>query len=94
MTAPDLPPVAPVHPHRRRLLIAVGVTAIAAPILVIDNLPDADDATTTTTLGVVAPSIAPDDRPETGPPKGISVVTSSTTSSTQPIVITTTTLPD
>lgn len=82
------------HPYRRRLLIALGVTAVAAPLLVIDNLPGDGADTTTTTLGIVAPSVAPDDRPETGPAKGISVVTSSTTSSTEPIVITTTTVPD
>jgi hypothetical protein len=86
-------PEAPVHRERRRLWIALAVTAVAAPLLVLDNLPaDAEDDETVTTLRVVAPSQAPDDRPETGPPKGVSVVTSSTTSSTEPIVITTTTV--
>ena len=78
---------------RRRLLLALGVTAVAVPILLFDNFRDGEDGDdTVTTLRVVAPSIAPDDRPETGPPKGISVVTSSTTSSTEPITITTTTV--
>ena len=88
-------PEVPVHRERRRLWVALAVTAVAAPFLVLDNLPaDAGDDEPVTTLGVVAPSLAPDDRPETGPPKGLSVVNSSTTSSTEPIVITTTTLAD
>ena len=89
MTEPPLEPGS----ARRRLLLALGVTAVAVPILLFDNFRDGDgEDDTITTLRVVAPSMAPDDRPETGPPKGISVVTSSTTSSTEPITITTTTV--
>ena len=87
-------PEVPVHRERRRLWVALAVTAVAVPLLVLDNLPsDADDDEPVTTARVVTASLAPDDRPETGPPKGLSVVTSSTTSSTEPIVITTTTAP-
>ncbi len=87
-------PIVPVPHHgRRRLWIALAVTAAAVPLLVIDNLPGrTDTADTPTTVRVVAPVIAPIDRPATGPTKGVSVVTSSTTSSTLPITITTTTL--
>ncbi len=90
MTEPEVP----VRHVRRRLWIALAVTAAAVPLLVLDNLPnDAHDGKTVTTRRVVAPISVPTDRPVTGPVKGVSVVTSSTTSSTQPIVITTTTLP-
>ena len=84
------PTLGPDHAGRRRLLIALAVTLVAVPLLVLDNLPDDDGGgSTTTSLGVVAPSEIPDERPETGPAKGISVVTSSTTSSTVPLTTTT-----
>ena len=89
MTEPEVP----VHHVRRRLWIALAVTAAAIPLLVLDNLPADANGDETTTTRVVAPASIPADRPESGPTKGISVVSSSTTSSTQPIVITTTTLP-
>ncbi len=90
MTEPEVP----VRHVRRRLWIALAVTAAAIPLLVLDNLPThAHDDKTVTTRQVVAPISVPRDRPVTGPVKGVSVVTSSTTTSTQPIVITTTTLP-
>ena len=89
MTEPEVVPVAP---QRRRLWIALAVTAVAVPLLVLDNLPaDADGDETITTRRVVAPVSVPPERPESGPAKGVSVVTSSTTSSTLPIIITTTT---
>lgn len=87
-------PIVPAPPDgRRRLWIALAVTAVAVPVLVYDNLPG-DDASgdTPTTVRVVAPVIVPLDRPATGPVKGVSVVTSSTTSSTLPITTTTTTI--
>ena len=87
-------PVVPVRQMRRRLWIALAVTAAAIPLLVLDNLhADSGGDRTVTTGRVVAPVSVPADRPVTGPAKGVSVVTSSTTSSTAPIVITTTTLP-
>ncbi len=90
MTEPEVP----VRHARRRLWIALAVTAAAIPLLVLDNLPaDAHRDKTVTTGRVVAPISVPEDRPVSGPMKGVSVVTSSTTSSTQPIVVTTTTLP-
>ena len=83
------------EPGRRRLWIALAVTLVAVPLLVLDNLPDDDaDGASTTSLGVVAPSEAPDERAPAGPAKGISVVTSSTTSSTVPLTTTTTAVPD
>lgn len=89
MTEPEVP----AHHAPRRLWIALAVTAVAIPLLVLDNLDSDPSPDETTTTRVVTPASVPDQRPETGPAKGISVVTSSTTSSTQPIVITTTTLP-
>ncbi len=80
--------------RRRGLWIALAVTAVAVPLLVVDNLPD--DEPTPDPLNevrIVTPSDVPRDRSEIGPVKGISVVTSSTTSSTLPITTTTTTLP-
>ncbi len=78
----------------RRLWIALAITAVAVPLLVIDNLPADDTADEPgSPSGIVTPASIPADRPTTGPDKGVSVVTSSTTSSTLPIVITTTTLP-
>lgn len=87
-------PIVPVPDDgRRRLWIALGVTALAVPLLVLDNLPGrSGPAEPVTTLRAVAPMAVPLDRPATGPTKGVSVVTSSTTSSTLPITITTTTL--
>lgn len=89
MTEPEVA----VHHGPRRLWIALAVTAVAVPLLVLDNLDSGPSRDETTTTRVVTPVSVPEDRPESGPVKGISVVTSSTTSSTQPIVITTTTLP-
>lgn len=86
-------PIVPAPPDgRRRIWIALGVTALALPLLVLDNLSDdSEPAEPPTTVRAVAPMRVPLDRPETGPVKGVSVVTSSTTSSTVPITITTTT---
>ncbi len=86
-------PPTPEHGGRRRLLVALAVTAVAIPLLVLDNLPDDTGSGASSTTQVIPPASAPENRPETGPAKGISVVTSSTTSSTQPIVVTTTTQP-
>ena len=87
-------PIVPAPPSgRRRLWIALAVTAAAVPLLVIDNMNSSSgDQDTSTTVRVVAPVTAPLDRPTSGPLKGVSVVTSSTTSSTVPLTITTTTL--
>lgn len=87
----------PYAPRRRRRLglwIALAITAIAVPFVVMDNLPGGDDdgSDPLNQVRVVTPVEAvPSDRPETGPAKGVSVVTSSTTSSTLPITTTTTT---
>lgn len=84
----------PAPPGRRRLWVAVAATMVAVPLLVLDNLTaDPGDAsgTTASTSGAVATVVVPHDRPETGPVKGISVVTSSTTSSTVPLTLATTT---
>jgi hypothetical protein len=85
----------PAPPDRRRLWVAVAATMVALPLLLLDNLTaDADDdreGTTSVTKRAIATVVVPLDRPETGPPKGISVVTSSTTSSTVPITVATTT---
>lgn len=87
-------PAGPVHRPRRRLWIAVAVTAAAVPLLVLDNRSDDDEPTSTIpTMGMTSGApLVDNDRPETGPPKGVSVVTSSTTSSTTPITTTITTL--
>jgi hypothetical protein len=87
------PAVEPERNMRRRLLVALAVTAAAVPILLLDNLPSGSGGGESRTTRVVAPASIPADRPTSGPQKGISVVTSSTTSSTLPITITTTTLP-
>ena len=64
MTEPEVP----VHHARRRLLVALAVTAVAVPLLVLDNLPaDANGDETTTSLGVVIASVAPADRPRPVP---------------------------
>lgn len=85
----------PEPPDRRRMWVAVAATIVAVPLLLLDNLTaDADDEPTgTNSSGKRAAStvVVPLDRPETGPAKGISVVTSSTTSSTVPITVATTT---
>lgn len=92
MTAPVEDEV-PGSRHRRRLLVAVAATLVAVPLLVLDNLTgdDADDDAPASTNRSLATVVVPLDRPETGPAKGISVVTSSTTSSTVPITAATTT---
>ncbi|WP_436793175.1 hypothetical protein [Actinospongicola halichondriae] len=78
--------------RRRGLWIALAVTAVAVPVLVIDNLPGSDpEPDPLTEVRIVTPSDVPRDRAESGPRKGVSVVTSSTTSSTLPITTTTTT---
>lgn len=85
----------PAPPDRRRLWVAVAATMVALPLLLFDNLTaDADDepdGTTSATKRAIVTVVVPLDRPETGPAKGISVVTSSTTSSTVPITAATTT---
>ena len=84
----------PAPPDRRRLWVAVAATMVAVPLLVLDNLTaDAGDGPDrgTPTTGAVLTVVVPHDRPETGPAKGISVVTSSTTSSTVPLTLATTT---
>lgn len=87
----------PAPRDRRRLWVAVAATMVAVPLLVLDNLTsDVGDAShrTKPTTRPVATVVVPHDRPQTGPVKGISVVTSSTTSSTVPLTLaTTTTLP-
>lgn len=88
-------PYAPRHRRRWGLWLALAVTVVAVPLVVIDNLPgDEGEADPLNEVRVVTPVEAvPSDRPETGPAKGVSVVTSSTTSSTLPITTTTTTIP-
>lgn len=84
----------PAPPDRRRLWVAVAATLVAAPLLLLDNLTaDAGDdgAKTPTTVRALNTVVVPLDRPETGPAKGISVVTTSTTFSTVPITAATTT---
>jgi len=85
----------PAPPDRRRLWVAVAATMVAVPLLLLDNLTaDADDdpaGTRTADKRAGVTVVVPLDRPETGPPKGISVVTSSTTSSTTPITVAPTT---
>lgn len=85
----------PAPPDRRALWVAVAATVVAVPLLLLDNLTgdDGDDRSRTTSPAsrAVATVVVPLDRPETGPAKGISVVTSSTTSSTVPITVATTT---
>lgn len=89
MTEPIVP-----EPRRARtgLWVALGITLVAVPLLILDNLPD-DDPMTVPPVTVISPVSTPENRPETGAPKGVSVVTSSTTSSTLPITTTTTTPP-
>lgn len=84
---------APASPHRRRLLVAVAATLVAVPVLLLDNIDGdaADEDPPASTNRSIATVVVPLDRPETGPAKGISVVTSSTTSSTVPITAATTT---
>lgn len=85
----------PAPPDRRRLWVAVAATMVAVPLLLLDNLTaDAGDdpaGTSSPTKRAVVTVVVPHDRPETGPAKGISVVTTSTTSSTVPITVATTT---
>ena len=83
----------PAPPDRRRLWVAVAATCVAVPLLLLDNLRDEpDDAEAPPgATRAVSTVVVPLDRPETGPSKGISVVTSSTTSSTVPITAATTT---
>jgi len=80
-------------PSRRRLWVAVAATLVAVPLLLLDNLgADAGEGDPPTRVSRPLETVAvPLDRPETGPPKGISVVTTSTTSSTVPITAATTT---
>ena len=89
-TVPD--PYAPRHRRRWPLWLALAVTAVAVPLVVLDNLPGDDSETDPLNeVRVVTPADSvPTDRPESGPAKGVSVVTSSTTSSTLPITTTTT----
>lgn len=83
----------PAPPRRWRLRVAVGATLVAVPLLLLDNLAedDGDEAPPTEVSRPLDPVVVPPDRPETGPAKGISVVTTSTTASTVPITAATTT---
>jgi hypothetical protein len=72
----------PAPPDRRRLWVAVAATMVA------DDEPTGPRSSGARAVVTV---VVPLDRPETGPAKGISVVTSSTTSSTVPITAATTT---
>ena len=83
----------PAPPTRRSLWVAVAATCVAVPLLLFDNLSaDGDDGDRSTRpVATIATVVVPLDRPDTGPVKGISVVTSSTTSSTVPITVNTTT---
>jgi hypothetical protein len=77
-------------PSRRRMWVAIAATCVAVPLLLFDNL-STDDDSPARPVATVATIVVPLDRPETGPVKGVSVVTSSTTSSTVPITANTTT---
>ena len=86
--------VEPAPLPRRRIWIAVAATLLAVPVLLLDTRrgDDGDDEPAGASSGSVAAVVPMSlDRPETGPPKGISVVTTSTTSSTVPLTTTTTT---
>ena len=89
----DVPPhLLPHQPRRRGVLFALVATALALPLLLLDiRSDDSGDSSPVTTRGL-STVVVPLDRPETGPPKGISVVTAPTTSSTEPITTTTTTI--
>lgn len=77
---------------RRRMWVAIAATCVAVPLLLFDNVSTGDDDEPSTATSVsIATVVVPLDRPETGPVKGVSVVTSSTTSSTVPITANTTT---
>lgn len=82
----------PAPPIRWRLWVAVAATLVAVPLLLLDNRSgDDDDVPTPTVVRSLATAAVPAGRPETGPAKGISVVTTTTTSSTVPITAATTT---
>lgn len=80
------------QPRRRGVLLALVATAVAIPLLLLDMQSDDEGDSSPVTTRAISTVVVPMDRPETGPPKGISVVTSSTTSSTTPITTTTTTI--
>lgn len=90
-------PIVPEPPKRSRigLWVALGITVVAVPLLFLDNLggDDGGGAVNVPKVTIVSPVSPQENRPESGPPKGVSVVTSSTTSSTLPITTTTTTPP-
>jgi hypothetical protein len=83
----------PAPPRRWRLRVAIAATLVAVPLLLLDNLTEDDgDGAPPTELPRPLDTVAvPLDRPQTGPAKGISVVTTSTTASTVPITAATTT---
>lgn len=82
----------PAPPTRWRVWVAVAATLVAVPLLLLDDrADDADEAPPPTVARTLATAVVPADRPETGPAKGISVVTTTTTSSTVPITAATTT---
>lgn len=89
-------PIVPDPPRRPRigLWVAIGVTVLAVPLLLLDLGGDDDDrGPRIPPVTVIMPVDPPQGRAESGPAKRVSVVTSSTTSSTLPITTTTTTPP-
>lgn len=88
-------PIVPDPPRRPRmgLWVAIGVTLVAVPLLLLDLGGDDGGGPRVPPVTVIVPVEVPANRAESGPPKGVSVVTSSTTSSTLPITTTTTTPP-
>ena len=92
MTEPIVPE--PARRSRLGLWVALGITLVAVPLLLLDNLGGNDGGgVDVPRVTIVSPVSPPENRAESGPPKGVSVVTSSTTSSTLPITTTTTTPP-
>lgn len=94
MSAPVDPGASIVSPARRRgVVFALVLTLAALPLLVwsLEGDDEPTDMVTTTDPEVLV--VAPEGRALTGPPKGVSVVTTSTTSSTLPLTTTTTSLP-
>lgn len=76
---------------RRSVWVAIAATCVAVPLLLFDNVSTGGGDDPSPTSISVATVVVPLGRPETGPVKGVSVVTTSTTSSTVPITANTTT---